>query len=72
MGERIETQVPGNIWKVLVKPGDAVKAGDTLFIMEVMKTEVPHDAGIDGTISEVRIVEGEEGVEAGIVAIVIT
>jgi len=72
MGERIETQVPGNIWKVLVKPGDAVKAGDTLFIMEVMKTEVPHDAGVDGTVAEVRIVEGEEGLEAGIVAVVIT
>ncbi|HTG25148.1 MAG TPA: biotin/lipoyl-containing protein [Reyranella sp.] len=72
MGERIETQVPGNIWKVLVKPGDAVKAGDTLFIMEVMKTEVPHDASVDGTVAEVRIVEGEEGLEAGILAIVIT
>jgi acetyl-CoA carboxylase biotin carboxyl carrier protein len=72
MGERIETQVPGNIWKVLVKPGDAVKAGDTLFIMEVMKTEVPHDASVDGTVVEVRIAEGEEGLEAGILAIVIT
>ena len=72
MGERIETQVPGNIWKILVKPGDAVKAGDTLFIMEVMKTEVPHDATVDGTVSEVRIAEGEEGLEAGILAIVIT
>ncbi|MEA2801320.1 MAG: acetyl-CoA carboxylase biotin carboxyl carrier protein [Rhodospirillaceae bacterium] len=72
MGERIETQVPGNIWKVLVKPGDAVKAGDTLFIMEVMKTEVPHEASVDGTVAEVRIAEGEEGLEAGILAIVIT
>lgn len=72
MGERIETQVPGNIWKVLVKPGDLVKAGDTLFIMEVMKTEVPHDASVDGIVAEVRIAEGEEGLEAGIVAIVIT
>jgi acetyl-CoA carboxylase biotin carboxyl carrier protein len=72
MGERIETQVPGNIWKVLVKPGDAVKAGDTLFIMEVMKTEVPHDASVDGTVAEVRIAEGEEGLEAGILAVVIT
>ena len=72
MGERIETQVPGNIWKVLVKPGDAVKAGDTLFVMEVMKTEVPHDASVDGTVAEVRIAEGEEGLEAGILAIVIT
>ena len=71
MRERVETQVPGNMWRVLVKNGDAVKAGDTLFIMEVMKTEVPHVAGVDGTVADVRISEGEEGLEAGILAIVI-
>ena len=42
MAEEILTQAPGNVWKVLVKEGDSVKAGDTLFILEVMKTEVPH------------------------------
>jgi acetyl-CoA carboxylase biotin carboxyl carrier protein len=71
MRERVETQVPGNMWKVLVKKGDIVKAGDTLFIMEVMKTEVPHLAGVDGTVTDVRVSEGEEGLEAGIVAIII-
>ena len=25
MAERIETMVPGNVWKVLVKPGDKVE-----------------------------------------------
>ena len=44
------TQAPGNVWKVLVKVGDTVKAGDTLFILEVMKTEVPHDAESNGKI----------------------
>ena len=72
MSERIETQVPGNMWKVMVKKGDAVKAGDVLFIMEVMKTEVPHVAGIDGTVTDVRVSEGEEGLEAGIVAVIIS
>jgi len=42
-----------------------------------MKTEVPHDATVDGTvaevrIAEVRIAEVEEGLEASILAIVIT
>ena len=41
MAEEVLTQAPGNVWKVLVKEGDSVKAGDTLFILEVMKTEVP-------------------------------
>ena len=44
MAEQVMTQAPGNVWKVLVKEGDSVKAGDTLFILEVMKSEVPHDA----------------------------
>lgn len=41
MAEQVMTQAPGNVWKVLVKEGDQVKAGDVLFILEVMKTEAP-------------------------------
>lgn len=71
MAQQVETQVPGNVWKVLVKPGDKVKSGDVLFILEVMKTEVAHNAEIDGTIDAINITEGQEGVDAGIVAVVI-
>jgi acetyl-CoA carboxylase biotin carboxyl carrier protein len=69
MAEKVETMVPGNVWKVLVKAGDKVSAGDTLFILEVMKTEVPHMAGEDGTVKAVHIKEGQEGVDAGTVAV---
>ena len=69
MAEEVLTETPGNIWKVLVKPGDKVEAGATLFIMEVMKTEVPHNAGSAGTVKAVHITEGQEGVDAGIVAV---
>ncbi len=48
MSTEVKTTVPGNMWKVLVKEGDAVKKGDILFIMEVMKTEVHHDSPVDG------------------------
>jgi biotin carboxyl carrier protein len=71
MVEKVTTQVPGNMWKVLVKPGDPVKAGDTLFIMEIMKTEVPHTASANGTVKEVHIEEGQEGLDEGEVVIVI-
>ena len=33
MTTEVKTTVPGNMWKVLVKEGDTVKKGDTLFIM---------------------------------------
>ena len=65
------TKVPGNIWKVLVQEGDQVKKGDILFIMEVMKTEVNHDSPVDGTVIKVSIVNDQEGVDPGIIAIVI-
>jgi biotin carboxyl carrier protein len=61
----------GNMWKVLVKPGDKVNAGDTLFIMEVMKMEVPHEAPAAGTVRVVSISEGQEGLDADHVAVVI-
>jgi len=67
----VKTTVPGNMWKVLVKEGDVVKKGDPLFIMEVMKTEVNHDSPVDGKVIKVNIVNDQEGVDPGIIAIVI-
>ncbi len=64
MATEVCAQTAGNMWKVLVKPGDTVKAGDTLFIMEVMKMEVAHDAPVDGTVTAVHVAEGAEGLDA--------
>ena len=71
MATEVKTTVPGNMWKVLVKEGDAVKKGDNLFIMEVMKTEVHHDSPIDGTVIKVNVVNDQEGIDPGTVAIII-
>ena len=71
MAHEVELQTAGNMWKVLVKPGDQVAVGDTLFIMEVMKMEVPHEAPAAGTVTAVNVSEGEEGLDAGFVAVVI-
>ena len=71
MAIEVKTTVPGNMWKVLVKEGDMVKKGDPLFIMEVMKTEVHHNSPIDGKVIEVNIVNDQEAVDPGTVAIII-
>jgi len=68
MAEQVMTQAPGNVWKVLVKEGDTVSVGDTLFILEVMKTEVPHEAEISGTVSKLHIAE-EDAVDVGQLAV---
>ncbi len=69
MAEEVRTQTAGNMWKVMVKPGDSVAAGDTLFIMEVMKMEVPHEAAAAGTVRAVHIEEGQEGLDADFLAV---
>ena len=71
MGASVLTSVPGNIWKVLVSVGDTVSEGDVLFIMEVMKSEVNHNAPVSGTVTEVNIQNDQEGVNPGTIAIVI-
>ncbi len=64
MATEVKTMTAGNMWKVLVKPGDEVAAGDTLFIMEVMKMEVAHEAPVAGRVAAVHVTEGQEGLDA--------
>ena len=56
---KIELETGGTVWKLLVKNGDTVSEGDTLFIMEVMKMEVPYEAPSDGTVTNIAIAEGD-------------
>jgi len=60
---KIELETGGSVWKILVAEGDAVEEGQTLFILEVMKMEVPSEAPHAGTIAAVHIVEGDSVAE---------
>lgn len=48
----------GNVWKVLVQPGDAVQAGQTLVIIEAMKMEVHVNAPCPGVVRQVVCAPG--------------
>ena len=72
MAQKIHTDVSGTVWKVLVKPGDTVKAGDVLFILEVMKTEVPFEAEADGEVFAVHITEDSGMIEEETLAVEIS
>jgi len=48
----------GNIWKVLVQPGDAVEAGQTLIIVEAMKMELAIVAPQAGTVKRIACQAG--------------
>ena len=56
---KIELETGGSVWKLLVAEGDAVEEGQTLFILEVMKMEVPYEATRSGTVTALHIAEGD-------------
>ena len=68
--EIVEVPITGKILSVNVKPGDGVKEGDILCILESMKMENPILAPVDGTISQVGVT-AEQVVKPGEVIAVI-
>ena len=57
-GEAVTAPMPGNILKVNVKTGDAVKAGTVLCVLEAMKMENEIMAPKDGTVTQVLVQKG--------------
>ena len=55
----ITTPMPGRVIAVKVKPGDEVKAGDTLMLLEAMKMEHAIKAATSGVVAELRFNQGD-------------
>ncbi len=49
-----EAPMPGTVVRVEVKPGDAVKRGQTLMVIESMKLETTVEAWRDGVVAEIH------------------
>jgi acetyl-CoA carboxylase biotin carboxyl carrier protein len=56
---QIKAIMAGNVWKVLVKPGDTVESGQDVVILESMKMEIPITAEAAGTVKIVLVNEGD-------------
>lgn len=56
----------GKVVDVVAAPGAAVKKGDPVVVLEIMKMETPVVAPQDGTIASVEVAKGET-VESGAV-----
>ncbi|MGM9684544.1 MAG: biotin/lipoyl-containing protein [Eubacteriales bacterium] len=54
----VKAPMPGNIIKINVKSGDAVKKGDVLCILEAMKMENEICAPSDGVVASVAVAQG--------------
>lgn len=63
MATQVLAHITGTIWKIEVKTGDKVEAGQTLTILESMKMEMPLEAEEDGVVQEIHVAEGESVAE---------
>ncbi|MFC3886064.1 acetyl-CoA carboxylase biotin carboxyl carrier protein subunit [Bacillus songklensis] len=57
--DQVLSSMAGNVWKILVKVGDQVDAGQDVAILESMKMEIPIAADFGGTVKEVKVNEGD-------------
>lgn len=63
-GETVNSPMPGTVLDVQIKPGDYVKAGETMLVLEAMKMENAIVAPKDGKVVEVYVIKGQT-VESG-------
>ena len=68
--QRIMAPMTGKVVRVLVKPGDDVRARQGLVVVEAMKMENELRAARDGRVRDVAVTEGQS-VDAGAVLVVV-
>ena len=58
-GKNIVSPLAGSVFKVEVKPGQAVKTNDVLLVLEAMKMETPIKSPADAVIKSVLVSQGD-------------
>ena len=66
----VESEVTGNVWKVLLEAGATVEAGDVIIILESMKMEIPVEATVAGTLVEVLVTPEAQVEEDQVLAVI--
>lgn len=70
MAAELVAEMVANVWKLVAEPGQRLEAGDTVLILESMKMEIPVLVELGGTLTEVRVREGDVVQEGDILAVV--
>lgn len=58
-GVQVKAPLPGNIFKINIQVGSAVKVGDTIIVMEAMKMENNIQAEASGTVKAIKVAVGD-------------
>ena len=66
----VESEVTGNVWKILLEVGADVAEGDVIMILESMKMEIPVESPAAGKLVELKVSAEDQVEEDQIVAVV--
>ena len=66
----VESEVTGNVWKVLLETGAQVAQGEVIMILESMKMEIPVESPADGTLVELKVAPEDQVEEDQVVAVI--
>jgi acetyl-CoA carboxylase biotin carboxyl carrier protein len=56
---QIKAELAGNLWKIVVREGQQVRADETLMILESMKMEIPVNSPHAGRVTTIHVREGQ-------------
>ncbi len=62
--------IAGNVWKIHVAVGDTVEMDDEVIILEALKMETPIFSDEGGTITELKVKEGDAVNEGDVLAVI--
>jgi pyruvate carboxylase subunit B len=65
----IKALLPGSVWKIVANPGQSVKEGDVILILESMKMEIDVVAPKGGVIKSINVATNDKVVEGQVVAV---
>lgn len=66
----VKSPLPGVILEMHVKPGDHVKVGQKLLVLEAMKMENNIDSDKEGVVAEVKVHKGDNVLEGDVLVII--
>jgi acetyl-CoA carboxylase biotin carboxyl carrier protein len=70
MPTEVEAQITGNVWKIEKAVGDDLQEEDVILILESMKMEIPVEAPCAGSLTEIRVSEGDNVEEGTVLAVI--
>lgn len=62
--------MPGQIVDVRCAEGDEVAKGDTLLVLEAMKTQQPFNAPFEGVVRKLNVSKGDQVVDGAVLVVV--